>query len=252
MSVSAVILNWNRPKWLRRVILPILSRHPLVSEIHISHGREDTRFAFKSRRCDVIHRPDWELNDRFGLALRFVAAKEADNDAVLILDDDLIVAPRSITALKAAFDENPLTLHGIFGRRIGENYSYSYDGYEYGETPILLTRCLIMHRSYADAFLEAAPSAEELIARGSPKWNGEDIFLSLLSIRRSNGFPRAYDLPFKDIWHMTRESISKAEAPAGDEVLLSHRPYRSWFTREAVRLLGVEQKIDHYLKEPAT
>ena len=247
MSVSAVILNWNRPSWLRRVILPILSRHPLVSEIHISHGREDTRFPFKSRRCDVIHRPDWELNARYGLALRFVAARESKNDAVLILDDDLIVAPRSITALKSAFDDTPLTLHGIFGRRIGEDYSYCYDGYECGETPIVLTRCLIMHRSYADVFLEAEPSAAELIARGSPKWNGEDIFLSLLSIRRSSRLPRAYDLPFKDIWRMTRESISKAEAPEGDDGKLSHRPYRSWFTREAVQLLGVQAQIDDYL-----
>ena len=151
--------------------------------------------------------------------------------------------------MKSAFDEAPLTLHGIFGRPIGEGYSYSFDGYEYGEAPILLTRCLIMHRSYADVFLEAAPSATELIARGSPKWNGEDIFLSMLSIRRSNRLPRAYDLPFKDIWHMTRESISKSEAPAGDEVKLSHRPYRSWFTREAIRLLGVEAQIDQYLSQ---
>ena len=74
MSVSAVILNWNRPRWLRRVILPILSRHPLVSEIQISHGREDTSFSFKSRRCDVIHRHDWKLNARHYLNRDFEKA----------------------------------------------------------------------------------------------------------------------------------------------------------------------------------
>ena len=96
MSVSAVILNWNRPSWLRRVILPLLARHPLVDEICISHGRERTCFAFESTHCDIIHRRDWDLNDRYGLALRFVAAREAKNEAVLILDDDLVVAGRSI------------------------------------------------------------------------------------------------------------------------------------------------------------
>ncbi len=68
MSVSAVVLNWNRPSWLRRVILPLLARHPLVDEIHVSHGRERTCFSFESPRCEVVHRHDWDLNDRYGLA----------------------------------------------------------------------------------------------------------------------------------------------------------------------------------------
>lgn len=247
MSVSVVVLNWNRPNWLRRVILPLLARHPLIGEIHVSHGREKTCFSYKSRRCEVIHRQDWDLNDRYGLALRFVAAREANNDAVLILDDDLIVPGRSITALKFAFDQAPYTLHGIFGRSIGPGYQYSYGGWELGETPVLLTRCLMMHRSYADVFLEAEPSAAELITRGSPKWNGEDIFLSFLSIRETGKLPRAYDLPFKNVWRMHRGSVSRADVPQDDPEKMDHRSYRSWFTREAVRLLGVQAQIDDYL-----
>ena len=56
MSVSAVVLNWNRPSWLRRVILPLLARHPLVDEIHVSHGAERTCFSFESPRCEIVHR----------------------------------------------------------------------------------------------------------------------------------------------------------------------------------------------------
>ena len=250
MSVSVVILNWNRPLWLRRVILPLLARHPIVDEIHVSHGRERARFSYKSRRCKIIHRPDWDLNDRYGLALRFVAAREAANDAVLILDDDLVVPRRSIMALKSLFDRAPHTLHAIFGRRINRAYQYSYDGYERGETPVVLTRCLMMHRSYADVFLEAEPSAAELITRGSPKWNGEDIFLSLLSIRKTGTLPRAYDLPFKNVWRMHRGSISRTDVPQGDPEKMDHRSYRSWFTREAVQLLGVQTQIDAYLSKP--
>lgn len=247
MNVSVVVLNWNRPAWLRRAILPLLARHPLVDEIHVSHGREKARFSYDTRRCEIIHRHDWDLNDRYGLALRFVAAREARNDAVLIVDDDLVVPRRSITALKSLFDQAPYTLHGIFGRRISRAYEYSYDGYERGEAPVVLTRCLMMHRSYADVFLEAEPSAAELITRGSPKWNGEDIFLSLLSIRESGTLPRAYDLPFKNVWRMHRGSISRTEAPLDDPGKMAHRSYRSWFTREAVQLLGVQAQIDDYL-----
>jgi hypothetical protein len=248
VSVSVVILNWNRPVWLRRVILPLLARHPLVDEIQVSHGREPACFSYKSRHCDIIHRRDWRLNDRYGLALRFVAAREAKNEAVLIVDDDLVVLPRSITSLKSFFDQAPFTLHGLFGRRIGPDYEYSYEGWERGETPIVLTRCLMMHRSYADVFLEAEPSAAELIKRGLPKWNGEDIFLSLLSIRESGTLPRAYDLPFKNVWRMHRGSISRTEAPQSDPEKMDHRSYRTWFTREAVELLGVQAHLEPYLK----
>jgi len=247
VSVSAVILNWNRPLWLRRVILPLLARHPLVDEIHVSHGRERTCFPFETPRCEMVHRHDWDLNDRYGLALRFVAAREVKNDAVLILDDDLVVARRSITRLKGSFDAAPHTLHGIFGRRISPAYEYSCDGYERGETPVVLTRCLMMHRSYADVFLEAAPSAEELITRGVPKWNGEDIFLSLLSIRRTGTLPRAYDLPYKNVLGWRLGSISKTKVPHGEGEKMAHKTYRSWFTREAIELLGVQAQIDGYL-----
>ncbi len=247
MSVSAVILNWNRPRWLRHVILPLLARHPLVDEIHVSHGREETYFSSKSRHCDVIHRHDWVLNDRYGLARRFVAAKEARNEAVLLLDDDLVVARASITALKSVFDAAPLTLHGIFGRAIGADYEYSFDGYERGETPVLLGRCIMMHRSYAEIFLEAEPSAAELITRGSPKWNGEDIFLSLLSIRESGTLPRGYDLPFKNVWRMHRGGIARMDVPLGDPDKMAHKDYRSWFTRETIQLLGIQAKINDYL-----
>ena len=251
MSVSVVILNWNRPAWLRRVILPLLARQPLIDEIHVSHGRESACFAYKNRRCRIVHRHDWNLNDRYGLALRFVAAREARNDAVLIVDDDLVVPAGTIAALKSSFDQAPRTLHGIFGRSISPTYEYSYDGYERGETPIVLTRCLMMHRSYAEVFLEAEPSAGDLITRGSPKWNGEDIFLSLLSIRDSGTLPCAYDLPFKNVWRMHRGSISRTDVPADDPERMGHRSYRSWFTREAVKLLGIQAEIDRYLGNPS-
>ena len=251
MSVSAVVLNWNRPSWLRRVILPLLARHPLVDEIHVSHGAERTCFSFESPRCEIIHRHDWGLNDRYGLALRFVAAREVKNDAVLILDDDLVVAGRSITGLKASFDAASHTLHGIFGRRISPAYEYSYDGYEQGETPLVLTRCLMMHRSYADVFLEAEPSAAGLIARGVPKWNGEDIFLSLLSIQRTGTLPHAYDLPYKNVLWRRLGSVSTTKVSRGDRGKLAHKAYRSWFTREAIQLLGVQAQIDGYLRRTA-
>lgn len=248
MSVSVVVLNWARPSWLRRLVLPLLARHPLVDEIVVSHGRADTRFAWTSRHADVVHRDDEALNAEYGVALRFVAAEGCRNDAVLLVDDDLVVSRRAIAALKAAWDDRPLTLHGIIGRRVDAHYQYRYGRVRTGEAPIVLTRCLMMDRSYARTFLDAAPSAAHLITRGEPRWNGEDIFLSLLSIRRTRALPRAHDLPFWNIPRISREGIKSLPVPDGTQGRLGHRAYRKWFTREAAMLLGVERELDAWLE----
>jgi hypothetical protein len=48
---------------------------------------------------------------------------------------------------------------------------------------------------------------------------------------------------------MHRGSISRTDVPDGDPKKMAHRPYRSWFTREAVQLLGVQAQIDDYLSK---
>lgn len=250
-NVSVVVLNWTRPRWLRWAVLPRLARHPLVDEIIVSHGRPDTVFASRSRHAEIVHRHDWGLNERYSLALRFVAAREAKNEAVLIVDDDIRVPRESVSALKAAWDEAPLTIHGIFGRHIDADYNYLYDSYARGEAPIVLTRCLMTNRAYADTFLEWEPKAADLIVRGTPKWNGEDIFLSLLSIKETGSLPQAYELPFRNVWRMHRGGVSRRDVPPDDPVKLAHRPYRSWFTREATKLLGIEAQIEAYLARRA-
>lgn len=244
MNASVVVLNWQRPRWLRRVILPYLTRHPLVDEVIISHGREDTAFRFKSRRCRVVNREDWGLNEEFGLSLRFVAAQEAKNEAVLLIDDDIVASHEAISFLTERITETPLRLHGLRGRDITASHEYRYGGFVLGPTPILLTRCLMMDRSYGEIFLAEAPRAAHLIVRGQPKWNGEDIYLSLLSIRRTGALPHAYNLPFKNVWRMHRGSIIGTPVPSDSSVLLPHKEYRRWFTREAIGLLGLGATID--------
>jgi len=247
MNISLVVLNWQRPAWLRWVILPYLTRHPLIDEVIVSHGRQDTAFSYRTRHCAVVHREDWGLNDEFGLSLRFVAAEGARNEAVLLMDDDLAPSHRTVTFLSERGAEAPLTLHGIQGRGVTSDYEYRYGGFARGPTPIVLTRCVLMDRSYGALFLKEAHRVAHLIGRGVPKWNGEDIFLSLLSILRTGALPQVYDLDFKNVWRMKRGSIKETQVPADSSVLLPHEEYRRWFTKEAIGVLGLGATIDALL-----
>lgn len=239
--ISVVVLNWARPRWLRWVILPHLARHPLVDEIIVSHGRRDTAFRFSSRRCRVVHRDDSEGNARYGLSLRFLAARDAAHGAVMLVDDDIIPAHAAVTALARAHARDPDIIQGIFGRGLDAELRYTYDGWTRGPAPMVLTRCLIMKRAYADLFLGETHRVEDMLTRGRPLWNGEDIYLSLLAIRETGRLNRAHDLPFRNIWWMHKRGLSRA-APQ-EEGVLPHRAYRRWFSAEAAARLGIETQL---------
>ena len=247
LKISVVVLNWKRPFWLQRMILPRLARHALVDEIVVSHGRADTRFEFASRHCVVVNRDDHELNAVHGLSLRFVAAEQARNEAVLHIDDDLIVSSGAITGLRDRLEAEPNRLHGLIGRGVDASYRCLNERIRDGDVPILLTRCVMTHRSWARAFLDAAPLAAPLLRRGRPLWNGEDIFLSLLSIQRSGLLPRAHRMPFFNIPWIGRTGIRGQAAPPAGTDQLGHFEYREWLTQELVRILGIRAPLDRYL-----
>ena len=48
-----------------------------------------------------------------------------------------------------------------------------------------------------------------------------------------------------------RGSVSTTKVPGGDQEKMAHKPYRAWFTREAIQLLGVQAEIDRYLGKRA-
>lgn len=64
-------------------------------------------------------------------------------------------------------------------------FGCSYSGLEYwsGSHRIVLTRCLLMDRRFCDAFFVYSPLVEDVVADSKPYWNGEDIFMSLVSYK---------------------------------------------------------------------
>jgi hypothetical protein len=227
--ISVVLLNWARPNYLRELILPALTQSPLVDEVIVSHGRADTRFDFQHERCSIVHREDWgSINERYGLARRFLAAQFARNETVLIMDDDIVVPPDALCSLHRFFTERPNRIHGIWGRRpdFWKNFTIKD---VYGDVPIVVTKCMLMPRALCERFFEQKHLVEGVVTEGRPFWNGEDIFMSLVSVKTSGNLPVAHRITLEELAGGS-ESVSYG---------MEHLLYRRKFFRHCVAQLDL-------------
>lgn len=237
MTITAVILNFNRPKYIKDHIIPALDKIKLIDEIIVSHGKKETFFKSKSKKVKNLEH--WgEPNKVYGLTLRFVSAQEAKNEAVIIMDDDIIPYPETIEILYELYRKESDRIYGIYGRNLNDNNEYSITNV-FGDVPIILTRFLLTHRDLARYFLTRFRDIEnDLIKNSKPYWNGEDILFSLLSIEKYGKLPKALDLN-----HQNRVfnylSLSDAISTGSEE----HKIYRKKLTKYLVDELDLENKI---------
>jgi hypothetical protein len=250
MAITAILLNWNRAFNLKQIILPLLSRHPLINEIIISHGKSSSMFDYESPYCQIVHRDDVFNNQTYGLSCRFLAMMEAKNDQVLILDDDLLVFSKSISRLSQYYLTDPMIIHGLFGRSVNNNYQYCYTDWLYGYVPIVLTKCMILNKCYGELFLERADMMKDILNKGDPYWNGEDIFMSLVTTHKTNKLPCAYRLPYLNLIYSELNGISSSwrgffvkKKPG----TLSHGEYRKLFTQTCIERLELQSIMNKWL-----
>ena len=183
--ISVVILNWLRPDNIKHLILPELSESPLIGEIIISHGREDTQFRCYSNKISIRHRDDVYNNKKYGLALRFHAAAEAQYPIIVFIDDDQIVYPVTLLNMIRVYQQNFPCLVGRDGRMVNKDLTYNSLplGKDKLSAPIALTSLLLVSKELCFKFLDRmTPIIEYVSTNSNPLWNGEDIFISILSL----------------------------------------------------------------------
>lgn len=238
MSITVVILNFNRADYIKNDIIPKLDKIELIDEIIISHGKEETFFESTSEK--VKNLKHWgEANKTYGLTLRFVSAQEAKNEAVIIMDDDIIPYEKTIKILYELYEKEKDRLYGLYGRSLKINNEYSIDNV-FGDVPIVLTRFLLTHRDLTRYFLTRFRDLEnDLIKNSKPYWNGEDILFSLLSIQKYGKLPKVLNLD-----HHNRLAnylnLNEAISTGSDE----HQKYRKKLTQYLVKELELEKKIN--------
>ena len=237
-KLSVVILNFNRPQYIKNDIIPKISQYrTIIDEIIISHGKEETFFE-TPKENNIKHLKHWgKGNKEYGLALRFLSALEAKNKNLIIMDDDIIPSKDTFEFLREKIEEDDQRIYGIYGRNIDQDDNYSYTNC-FGTTPIVLTRCLVTTKKMCEYFLNNFRHYEnDLIKNSKPYWNGEDILFSFLSIEKHGKLPKAYDLK-----HQNRIAnyINPKEAISFDN---NHIEYRKNLTKYLLEKMKIKQKI---------
>ncbi len=241
--LTVVILNWLRPDNIKGLILPELTQSDLVGEIIISHGRPDTQFNCYSKKVNIKHRQDWDNNTKYGLGLRFQTAQEAQYPLVLFLDDDIVVYPVTLLNMVKAFRKNPLCLVGRYGRSVNKDLSYNSLPISQGDlsAPLALTSLLLVPKGLCLVFLETEHLVWDYVSANSrPLWNGEDIYISILSMLQYGKWPIIVD----DDKYFPVEKLRSPEdlkvAISGQD---SHVPYRTGLIRHICQTFKISPKL---------
>lgn len=176
------------------------------------------------------------VSDDFGLQSRYAAGLLASNDLVIIQDDDIEMSPVGYDLAVAAAAEDPTVIHGPYGRwpTQSEPYDSTVDVHS-AAAPIILTKFLVAHRTHFAEFFKWAPVFERTpaFAKGVPHWNGEDLALSLSTLRANGGRLHHH---YKELMkHLT--PLAAPNSISGR--MFSHHVFRSEFVQQVSGLLGL-------------
>ena len=243
--ISACLLNYHRPELLKNIILPVLETSELIDEIIVSHGREDTAFQYTGKSGIVVHRHDYgEVNNTYGLSRRWLCWQQAKNEAVLSLDDDILVSCETVFRLYESYKQKPQVIHSLVGRGIGKGLRYLATDY-YGDVKLALTGVAMLPASLGRACLEHKHLVDDFIRKNSrPLWNGEDLFSSLLALKLNKQLNKCLRLSsFVFLSHMASAKLSVSEWE-------NHYAYRTELLREVAEKLDLHNLPDKVASRP--
>lgn len=198
MKISFVILNYKRPKNLIDYIIPSLLKNQLIDKIIISHALEETYFDNSSNNEKLLCLKHFKENKKNGLYCRFLASEKAKTECIVFQDDDFLIDNKSIIFCYEQWLKNKHSIHGFRGRQITEDLYVARDTL-IKNVPVILTQFAMTSKSIIKKTIKTSPVVKSYMRECNPIWNGEDIFLSLISILQTKEFNKRYDLKFKKL-----------------------------------------------------
>ena len=203
-KISFVILNYKRPKNLIEHIIPSLLENKLTGKIIISHGLEENFFDNYSNDKKVLHLKHFKENKKIGLYCRFLAFKNTNTNCIVFQDDDFLIDNDSIIFCYEKWLKEKNSIHGFSGRVITED-SYVAQDVLSENIPVILTQFAMTSRFIIIKAIKMSHLIKPYVQKCNPIWNGEDIFLSIVSILQTKKFNKRHDLKFKEL--LSEDSI---------------------------------------------
>jgi len=197
-KISFVILNYKRPKNLIEHIIPSLLENKLTHEIIISHALEETYFDNYSNDERVLHLKHFKQNKKVGLYCRFLAFKKTNTNCIVFQDDDFLIDNDSIIFCYEKWLKKRHSIHGFSGRNITED-SYVAQDVAHKNVPVILTQFAMTSNIIIRKVIKMSHLIKPYVQECNPIWNGEDIFLNIVSILKTKKFNKRHDLKFKYI-----------------------------------------------------
>jgi hypothetical protein len=196
-KISVVILNHKRPDNIKNIILPIISKYDIIEEIIISHSLPETIFDDKINK-KIIHINHIEENKEYSVFRRFLAARESKTDCIMFLDDDCVINNKSINRIYNFWTKDKNLIHGKFGRDVKINEYIMKDSIG-KNVPIIITKFAITSRIMVERTIENYDKINPFVRNCNPIWNGEDIFLSMLSVLYNKKLNKIYECKSMDL-----------------------------------------------------
>jgi hypothetical protein len=142
--------------------------------------------------------------------------------------------------LKTSIKYHPCSV-GKFGRSISKNYSYDCKNRSHFKNPILLTSLLLVNKDLINFFWSEYPKMNEFVIQHStPLWNGEDIFLSLLSLINYKKWGivanNNYNFPIIQL-------ITKNDKQVAISNGYNHINYRSLLIKKIIKLYNIKDDM---------
>jgi len=185
-SITLVVMNCHRSDTLKNVILPFydLTCSHLINQIIVYHAKKETMFEYLpiSKNIEVNNIYNEEDEKRYALFNRFIQpAKFSKNECILIIDDDVVPDVDRILATYNSWSKAKMNVHGSSGRFCsnGPDFKYIYKHNDTKRVPIILTSFVMASLTMIKYCISQEHKVYKLTSNYKPKWNGEDIFLSL-------------------------------------------------------------------------
>jgi len=197
-KITIVIMNFRRSENIREYILPYYDSIFAVDQVVLVHCLKDTVFDYASDKVQHVY--EFDTDKEYGVFTRYIAAKKyAKNKCVLFTDDDVILPAKTLSMVYQKWKEDENRVIGAEGRRIYldvETNLYEYKSKPFhGDVDFLLTSCCMTSYDNVVYTCDREHVMGNYKNTTKIKWNGEDMYLCLLSSVRNNNKCFSVDSP---------------------------------------------------------